>query len=98
MRSKVEAELQRLTEQGILQPVQFADWAAPIVPVLKADKQFVYVEISNLLSTKRQSWTDTQYLGLRIYLPNCLVVSHLPNWTCLKRINKLNWGKTLVTM
>ena len=43
MRSKVEAELQRLTEQGILQPVQFADWAAPIVPVLKADKQSIRI-------------------------------------------------------
>ncbi len=43
MRSKVEAELQRLTEQGILQPVQFADWAAPIVPVLKADKQSICI-------------------------------------------------------
>ena len=42
-RSKVEAELQRLTEQGILQPVQFADWAAPIVPVLKADKQSIRI-------------------------------------------------------
>ena len=43
MRSQVEAELQRLTEQGILQPVQFADWAPPIVPVLKADKQSIRI-------------------------------------------------------
>ena len=39
LRDKVEAELERLNKEGIIQPVQFADWAAPIVPVVKADKQ-----------------------------------------------------------
>lgn len=43
MRSKVEEELVRLQRQGILMPVQFADWAAPIVPVLKADKKAVRI-------------------------------------------------------
>jgi len=28
-------------EQGILEPVELADWAAPIVPVLKSDKKTV---------------------------------------------------------
>ncbi|XP_061763239.1 uncharacterized protein LOC133556905 [Nerophis ophidion] len=37
MRKKVEAELERLTEQGVIEPVKFAEWAAPIVPVLKPD-------------------------------------------------------------
>ena len=36
---KVEAELECLMKEGIIQPVQFADWAAPIVPVVKADKK-----------------------------------------------------------
>ena len=35
MRSLVSKELGRLLEQGILKPVDFAEWAAPIVPVLK---------------------------------------------------------------
>ena len=39
LRGKVEDELQRLEKEGIIQPVQFADWAAPIVPVIKADKK-----------------------------------------------------------
>ena len=30
-------------EQGIITPVSFADWAAPIVPVLKSDKQSVRI-------------------------------------------------------
>ncbi|KAL7834768.1 hypothetical protein SRHO_G00290150 [Serrasalmus rhombeus] len=37
MRKKVEMELERLTEQGIIEPAKFSEWAAPIVPVLKPD-------------------------------------------------------------
>ena len=37
MKEKVEAELDRLHQQGIIEPVQFLDWAAPIVPILKQD-------------------------------------------------------------
>ena len=34
-------ELDRLVAEGTLEPVQFSDWASPIVPVLKADKSSV---------------------------------------------------------
>ncbi|KAF4090749.1 hypothetical protein AMELA_G00055870, partial [Ameiurus melas] len=37
MKSKVEEELERLQALGIIEPVQFSRWAAPIVPVLKPD-------------------------------------------------------------
>ena len=37
LREKVENELNRLQADGIIEPVQFAKWAAPIVPVLKPD-------------------------------------------------------------
>ena len=37
MRGKVEEELGRLVSEGIIEPVQFVDWAAPIVPVAKSD-------------------------------------------------------------
>ena len=37
MRGKVEEELERLVSEGIIEPVQFTDWAAPIVPVVKGD-------------------------------------------------------------
>ena len=36
-REKVEQELRRLEHDGIIQPVRFSEWAAPIVPVLKAN-------------------------------------------------------------
>ncbi|CAH8492821.1 unnamed protein product [Dicrocoelium dendriticum] len=37
LRSRVEDELKRLQREGIIVPVQQAEWAAPIVPVLKPD-------------------------------------------------------------
>ena len=41
LRSKVEAEITRLLEEGTIEPVEWADWATPIVPVLKGDKTSV---------------------------------------------------------
>ncbi|KAI7806716.1 hypothetical protein IRJ41_010699 [Triplophysa rosa] len=37
MREKVEAELERLLKDNIIEPVKFAEWAAPVVPVVKPD-------------------------------------------------------------
>jgi len=41
--SKIEEELDRLVEEGTLEPIETADWAAPIVPVLKSDKQSIRI-------------------------------------------------------
>ena len=40
MKGKVEEELDR---EGIIEPVQFADWTAPIVAVLKTDGKCVRI-------------------------------------------------------
>ena len=37
LRQKVDKELQRLQQEGIVMPVQFSDWATPVVPVVKRD-------------------------------------------------------------
>ena len=37
LRGRVEAELDRLLAEKIIEPVKYAEWAAPVVPVLKPD-------------------------------------------------------------
>ena len=43
MKEKVDEEMQCLTKEGILEPVEFASWAAPIVPVLKSDMSSIRI-------------------------------------------------------
>ena len=42
-REKVEAELDKLVAEGTIEPVEHSEWAAPIVAVLKPDKQRVRI-------------------------------------------------------
>lgn len=42
-RELVEKELDRLVSDGILEPVEFSEWASPIVLVLKSDKKSIRV-------------------------------------------------------
>ena len=42
-KEKVERELNRLVEEGTLEPVEHSEWASPIVAVLKPDKQTVRI-------------------------------------------------------
>ncbi len=37
MRAPLEQELEQLEREGIISPVQFSEWTAPIVPVVKSD-------------------------------------------------------------
>ena len=59
MRSEVE-ELERLTNEGIIGPVTFADWAAPIVPVMKHDKETVRIcrdyKVTVIAATKLEQY------------------------------------------
>uniref|UniRef100_H3BC74 ribonuclease H n=1 Tax=Latimeria chalumnae TaxID=7897 RepID=H3BC74_LATCH len=39
LKKEVQSELERLQEEGIISPVQFSDWVAPIVPVRKPNEE-----------------------------------------------------------
>ena len=43
LRDKVDAELGRQVNKGTLEEVQFLDWAAPIVVVLRSDKSSIHI-------------------------------------------------------
>ena len=35
LRDRIEGELERLVQEGHLEPVKVSDWASPIVPIVK---------------------------------------------------------------
>ena len=39
----MEKELERLVQLKIIEPVEFAEWAAPIVPVLKSNTKSLQI-------------------------------------------------------
>ena len=66
MREKVEQELDRLQQQGVLTPVAFSDWAAPIVPVLKKDGSVRICGDYRLTVNQAAKLEPTHYLRLMI--------------------------------
>ena len=43
LRDKVDHELKKLLDEGTLEPVEIAEWVAPIVTVLKQDNSTVRI-------------------------------------------------------
>ena len=37
LREEIEQDLERLERAGTIEPVQYSEWATPIVPVMKSD-------------------------------------------------------------
>ena len=37
LKSKIETELSRLEKQGVIKPIEFSQWAVPIVLIVKDD-------------------------------------------------------------
>ena len=80
LKEKVEQELARLQDDGMISPVRFSDWAAPIVPVVKNDGLFASVEIIKLQQIWLQNKTPTHCHVSKIYLLKYQVVGFSPNW------------------
>ena len=43
LRIQVKEELDKLTKLGIIKPIQFVEWAAPIAALLKSDKKSILI-------------------------------------------------------
>ena len=43
LREKVNNEIDRLIALGVFKPISHAEWAAPLVPILKADKKSIHL-------------------------------------------------------
>ena len=58
LRQKVEEALERDVRNGVMKPVETSKWAAPIVPVLKADGETVRICGDYKMTVNKQSTLD----------------------------------------
>ena len=92
----MEAELECLQNEGIIEPVQFADWEAPIVPIVKADNKSLRICGDFKLTANQASKLDHHPIPkIEDCLQSCQVENgfQTPNSTCHKRINKFRWKR-----
>lgn len=66
-REKVEADLQRLQRQGVIEPIQFSDWAMPIVPGEKGDGSVRIYGDYRITVNRVARQTPTPFLASRIW-------------------------------
>lgn len=91
LRSKVETELSRLEGQGVIEPVTFSDWAAPIVPVVKRDGT-VRICSDYKLAVNTVAKTDSYPLPrIEDILPHCQMASPSLSWTSQMHICRFLW-------
>ena len=67
LRDKVEADLDRLLKEDIIEPMRISDWAAPIVPVPKGIIPSEFMVTARSLSTVLLNWRGILYLISRIF-------------------------------
>ena len=59
-------EIERLQQAGIIKPVMFSDWAAPVVPVVKRMEVIDFVVTTKCQLTRYPKPMFTLYLELKI--------------------------------
>ena len=71
MQILVDKKLDQLVKEKVIEPVQYADWAAPIVPVLKSEKKTVQICGDFKLTVNRAAKLDQYPVPkIEIYLPD----------------------------
>ena len=91
LKEKVEAELERLESLGIIVPVQHSNWAAPVVPVLKANGT-IRLCGDYRVTINKAAKVDTYLLPRVEELFAVLAGGNtFLNLICCKHIYKYNW-------
>jgi hypothetical protein len=95
IREKVERELERLQALGILQPVQFSDWATPIVPVSKSDGGVRICGDYKIRSTEPPNSRGIPFPVLKSSSPHSREARHFRNSTSRTPICRFRWTNSL---
>ena len=89
---KVQMELQRMEEQGVIEKVtQPTDWCAPMVPVMKPNGA---VRICVGLQKLNENVSDINYQQQRRYYPSCQDQLSFLHWMEHPAFGKFHYMKT----
>ena len=64
----MEKELARLETDGVIQPVQFSSWAAPIIPVVREDESIGICGDYKVTINLAAKQTGIQFLELNLFV------------------------------
>ena len=81
MKEKIEKELDRLISLGILEPIQFSEWASPIVPVLKSDGSVRICGDPKVTLNSVSKLDCHRFRESRVSLPHLVEASCFLSWT-----------------
>ena len=97
-RAQVEAEIERLVNSGVLEPVKTSEWAVPVVPVVKRDGTVRHCK----LTVNQAALTDTYPLpriaDLFAYLAGGIILCKLDLAHAYPHIPLNEDSKELVTV
>ena len=94
LRQKVSQELERLEKNGVIEPVRFSEWAAPVVPVVKSDGS-IRICGDYKQTTNSVARADAYPLPRVEDILASQEGNLFPNWIWLMLINSLFWMRSL---
>lgn len=91
IRPKVETELTRLTELGVISPIQYSEWATPVVPVIKKDGSVTLCGDFKVTLNPAICVDHYPIPASKISLHLWLVVNYSVSWTCQVLTCRCQW-------